>query len=172
MKVKEKSVRSMSKVLKTAGDKQHVRLAISIDKTSKDTRLKLGFNSDLNTGDSLMPSATGKFSSFNVNGKNIVRQDLPKKKESIMCYGTTRDWQGGSHSSVQTRTISKYPREYIAAPSETLQIIDIDGLQYIATNELNLSDVNEERNIHICNLMLECFSEFEIFDHYCPVKKR
>tara|TARA_R110002167_G_scaffold243977_3_gene449615 strand:+ start:23560 stop:24468 length:909 start_codon:yes stop_codon:yes gene_type:complete len=164
MKIKAKSVKSMSKVVKIVGDKQHVRLAISIDELSKETRLKLGFNSDLITGDSLMPTAIGKFSNFNVNGKEVVRKDLPKEKGSIMCYGTTRDWQGGSHSSIQTRTIEKYPREYIVAPSETLQVIEIDDLQYIATDELNLTNENEERNIHLCNLMLECFSEFEIFD--------
>lgn len=164
MKIKAKSVRSMSKVVKIIGDKQHIRLAISIDELSKDILVKFGFNPDLNVGDSLMPATIGKFSNFNANGKEIIRKDLPKENGSIMCYATTRDWHGSTHSSIQTRTIKKYPREYIAAPSEMLQVIEINGLQYIATNEINLINENEERNIHICNLMLECFSEFEIFD--------
>ncbi|SQD77859.1 hypothetical protein [Moritella yayanosii] len=164
MKIKAKSVRSMSKVVKIVGDKQHIRLAISINDLSKDTLLKLGFNSDLNIGDSLMPTAIGKFSDFNANGKEVVRKDLPKESCSIMCYGTTRDWQGNMHSGIQTRTIKKYPRDYIVAPSEIIQVIKINDLEYIATDEINLTSENEERNIHLCNLMLECFSEFEIFD--------
>ena len=163
-KVTGKYVKSMSKVIKIAGDKQHVRLAISIDDVPEDTRLKLGFNSSLSVGDSLMPSAIERFTRFNANGKEIKRIDLPKEPKSFMCYGTTTDWQGGTHSRVQSRTVKMYPREYIDAPSERIQVIDIDGLKYIATNELNLIDEDEERNIHLCNLMLECFSEFEIFD--------
>jgi len=164
MKIKAKSVRNMSKVVKIVGDKHHIRLAISVDELTKDTLLKLGFNSDLNTGDSLMPSVLGKFSHFNVHGKEVIRKDLPKKKVSIMCYGTTRDWHGNEHSKVQTRSINKYPREHVDAPSESLQIIEFNKKQYIATSELHLLDVNEDKNIHICNLMLECFNEFEILD--------
>lgn len=64
----------------------------------------------------------------------------------------------------KTRTVDKYPREYIAAPSETIEIIHLDGRRYISSAELDLNEADEKRNIHVANMMLECFSAFEVFD--------
>ena len=82
-----------------------------------------------------------------------------------MYFGTTRDWHGGLHSGTKTRTIQMYPREFINAPSEHLEIVEINGNKYVSSPQLSLSDNDETRNIHVCNLLLECFGEFEIFDN-------
>lgn len=164
MKITGKSIRNLSSVLKIVGKKTNVRLAVDIDLLDQLKIDALGFHPELTIGDYLIPSVIGRTTNFNANGHEIVRDDLPKQPESIMYYGTTRDWHGGLHSSTKTRTIQKYPREYVDAPSETIQVLEIDGKKYIASSPLNLSNPDEARNIHVCNLMLECFSEFEVFD--------
>jgi len=164
MKIKGNSIRSLSKVLKAVGGKTNVRLAVNLISIEQQKLLELGFNADCEVGDYLIPSAIGKFTHFNTHGREVIRKDLPKKPESIMYFGTTRDWHGGLHSSTKTRTVQMYPREFINAPSEQLEIIEIDGVKYVSSSQLNLSDKNESKNIHVCNLLLECFGEFEIID--------
>lgn len=164
MKIQGNSIRSLSQVLKAVGGKTNVRLVVNLTSVEQQKLLELGFNTDCVVGDFLIPSAIGNFSHFNVHGREEIRKDLPKEPESIMYYGTTRDWHGGIHSGTKTRTIQKYPREFISAPSEQLEIIEIDGVKYISSSQLNLSDNNESKNIHVCNLLLECFGEFEVID--------
>lgn len=81
-----------------------------------------------------------------------------------MVHATTRDWHGGLHSSVQTRSIKKYPREFVSPPSEALQVIQINDTKYISTSEIELDNLDDTKNIHLNNLMSECFSEFEIIN--------
>lgn len=164
MKFSGKSVRSFTKIIKAVEEAKKVRFAVSLDDVSKETLKDLGFDESPNVGDYLIPSAIGKYTTFNANGNVKVRRDLPMKSESVMFYGASRDWHGSIHYGIKTRTMDKYPREYTPAPSETLEIINIDGKSYISSSEINLIDLDEKRSIHVANVMLECFSEFEIFD--------
>lgn len=164
MKFKGKSVRSLTKLLKIAGDAEKVRLAVPLNDISEDLLMLIGFDRKPNVGDYLIPIRLGKFTDFNVNGTEIKREDLPKVSQSVMFYGASRDWHGGIHHGLRTRTTKKYPREYVAAPSEIFEIVDIEDVSFLSSSILNLNDVDESRNIHVTNLMLECFSEFDIYD--------
>lgn len=159
-----KSVRSLNKILKISGAAKKIRLAVKVDDISKELIISLGFNYPVNLGDYLIPSVIGKFTDFNANGSVNIRKDLPMEPESVMFYGASRDWHGGIHHGFRTRTVEKYPREYIPAPSETLEIISIHGHLFVSSSELNFDDINEIRNIHVINLMLECFSKFQLLD--------
>lgn len=165
MKIKGNSIRSLSKVLEVVGGKTNLRLAVNLDSIEQQKLLDLGFDVSQKVGDYLIPSAIGKITHFNVHGHEVTRKDLPKQPESIMYFGTTRDWHGGIHSGTKTRTVQMYPREFVNAPSEIIEIIEIEGKKYVSSSHLSLTNGNETKNIHICNLMLECFSEFEIFDN-------
>lgn len=159
-----KSVRSLTQVLKKSGTANKVRFIVPVKGVENNLLIELGFDDDLNVGDYLMPSALGKFTYFNANGNEKIRKDLPKNPESVMFYGASRDWGGGIQYGVRIRTMDKYPREYIPAPSETFEIISVNGELFVSSSELNLGDPDEARNILVTNLMLECFTEFEIFD--------
>jgi len=164
MKFAGKSVRSLTKLMKVAGDATNVRLTVSLKNISKELLVQLGFDEMPVVGDYLIPAVLGKYTSFNVNGTIKIRKDLPLEPESVMFYGSSRDWHGGIHHGIRTRTIDKYPRENIPAPSETFEIVTIGESQFLSSSELNLSDADETRNIHVTNIMLECFSEFDIYD--------
>ncbi len=164
MKFSGKSVRSLTKIIKTCGASKKVRFTVALKDLPNDSLQRLGFDKDTCIGDYLIPSAIGKYTNFNANGEVKIRKDLPMEPESIMFYGASRDWHGGIHYGIRTRTQEKYPRENISPPSETLEIIDINGSPFISTSEIDLNDKDDKRNIHLTNVMLECFSEFEIFD--------
>lgn len=164
MKFSGKSVRSLTKILKTVGAAKKVRFTVLLEGVSEELRKALGFDQNPSVGDYLIPSTMGKYTAFNNNGDIKVRRDLPKESESVMFYGASRDWHGGIHYGIKTRTMDKYPREYIPAPSEILEIIEINGRLHISSSELSLIESEEKRNIHVTNVMLECFSGFEIFD--------
>lgn len=164
MKFSGKSVRSLTKLMKVAGDATKIRLTVSLSDISKELLTQLGFDGTPNVGDYLIPAVLGKYTSFNVNGAIKIRRDLPLEPESVMFHGSSRDWHGGIHYGIRTRTIDKYPRENIPAPSETFEIVSINGKLILSSSELYLSDTDETRNIHVTNTMLECFSEFDIYD--------
>lgn len=164
MKFSGKSVRSLTKILKAAGSAREVRFTVPIENVSKGHLIELGFDEHPKAGDYLIPSVIGKTTAFNARGDIKIRKDLPKEPESVMFYGASRDWQGGIHHGIRTRTMDKYPRDHIPAPSEPFEIIEIQGRLFISSSDLNLNESDETRNIHVANLMLECFSEFEIFD--------
>ena len=81
-----------------------------------------------------------------------------------MFHGKHRDWQGNLTPKIFTKTIKKYPRELIPVPSQTLEIIAIKNKLFVSTSEIDLNSGDKILNLHIINLMLECFNEFEIFD--------
>lgn len=164
MKISGKSIRNINRVMKVAGDLKEIRLAYCLDDQDSSVWERLGFSKDLVVGHYLIPSAVGKFTAFNAQGKEIVCKDLPKQPETIMYFGTTRDWHGGIHSGIKTRTIPKYPREFLSAPSESFYVTEISGTIYLTSSVLNLVPEEETRNVHLCNMMLECFGEFEIFN--------
>lgn len=163
-KIEGKSVRSIKKLVLLADGIDKVRLVYDVSDKESTLWENLGFNKVLEIGDTLMPSCVGKTSEFNANGKEIVRKDLPKEKRSFNIYTSWTDWNGDSHSGFQYRTIKAYPKQYIEAPSENLSVIIINDRLHIATQETTVADENEKRNLHLMNLMLECFGEFEVFD--------
>lgn len=163
-KIKGKSVRSLKKLVLLTDGIDTIRLVSDVSDKNSEVWENLGFNKVLEVGDTLMPFGIGKISDFNANGKEIVRKDLPKENRTICSYRTWEDWHGNPHSGFQDRTIKAYPKQYIEAPSENLSAILINDRLHIATQETNISDENEKRNLHLMNLMLECFGEFEVFD--------
>ncbi|EJG1834105.1 hypothetical protein ACTE7B_004659 [Vibrio parahaemolyticus] len=164
MKIKGKSIRNLNRVLKAAGELKEVKLAYKVDGRDSSVWEQLGFRSALVVGHYLIPSVLGKITSFNARGAEIVRKDLPKQPESVTYFGSSRDWHGGIHYGIRTRTMQKYPREFVPAPSEAFYVSEINGELYLTTSAINLVEEDEVRNLHVCNLMLECFGEFEIYD--------
>lgn len=164
MKFSGKSIRTLTRLIKATGAATKVRLTVQLSSISQEFLVQLGFDNTPEEGDFLIPSSLGKFTSFNVNGTTKIRKDLPLEPESVMFYGSSRDWHGGIHYGIRTRTIDKYPREYIPAPSEIFEIVKIKGNLHLSSSELDLNDKDETRNIHVTNMMLECFSEFDIYD--------
>ncbi|HHG0423599.1 TPA: hypothetical protein ACPTCW_000161 [Yersinia enterocolitica] len=164
MKLKAKSVRKIDKIIKMAAGVDTIILGYPIKNVDIIELQKLGFTKELPEGESILPFVVGKFTEFNARGKERLRPDLPKEVYHVTYTSTTYDWHRHPHYGIKTRTGLRVAREYISAPSEFLSIAIVNNEKYIITKEINLGDGNSEINIHITNLMLECFGEFEILD--------
>lgn len=162
--VKGKAIKALTKVLSAAKGCTEIKLVHQINDEIIDTLKNIGFSDELEIGDYLIPEPVGKVTSMNANGKEIIRRDLPKSPEPRSFFTTWKDWHGQEHSGIQTRSIDMYPREYIHPQSQALHIIQLNNEKYVSTDALVLNEENEELNIHICNIMLECFGGFDITD--------
>lgn len=164
-KIKGKSVRNLNKLVSLSVNKNEIILAIPFDSISLEYKDKLGFTKNLVEGDSILPTPIGNVSKFNARGKEIKRPDLPKETVYVTYNSTTYDWHKQPHYGTKTRSMERIAREYIHAPSVFLTLAKVDSIPYIISPTLSLNDKSkEEFNLHVINLMLECFSELEILD--------
>jgi hypothetical protein len=165
MKISGKRVRSIDKLVSLAAGLKEVILGVNISDINTETLEKLGFTKKILEGDSILPTPIGKISTFNARGKEVKRPDLPKEIYHVTFNSTTYDWHKQPHYGTKTRTAFRIAREYIPAPSVFLSIASINGQLHIISPIININDENTEYNLHVINLLLECFSEFELFDN-------
>ncbi|WLQ14341.1 hypothetical protein O5O45_00100 [Hahella aquimaris] len=164
MKLQGKSMRSVTKLVAAAQGCEEIKIVHKISAETSETLEAIGFAADPEVGDYLIPQPVGKVTAKNAHGKEIIRKDLPMEPEPRSYHRTWKDWHGQEHSGIQTRYIDMYPREFKPAEEETLHVIQINDNKYVSTDILVLDSENESRNIHLSNLMLECFGGFEIVD--------
>lgn len=53
---------------------------------------ELGFDGNPTDGESIVPSQVGPISTFNANGREMFRKDLPKVSQSCMVWASWNDW--------------------------------------------------------------------------------
>lgn len=164
MKIKGKSIRSITKIVAASKGSKNIKLAYKINPGENNSHTDIGFDGIPADGDFLIPRPVGKATSANALGREVIRKDLPKEPEPVSFHTSWRDWHGYEHSGIQTRYIDKYPREYIPAQGEELSIAQINGHKYVLTDSIDLQTDEDDRVIHLSNIMLECFGEFEIVD--------
>jgi hypothetical protein len=170
MKFQGQAIRTLTKMLSFTNKHPNIRFSFDITGVAPEAWTKLGFNEILEQDQALMPAGIGKVSAFNARGKEVVRKDLPKVSRSYPSFRTWLDWHGNSHSGIQYRSMDVYPREYIAAPSESLFVLGQGNDMRICTRAINMQTESQETTLHLANLMLECFGVFEVMDASTGIK--
>ncbi|RJT16259.1 hypothetical protein [Rahnella inusitata] len=165
MKISGKSLRSIDKLVSLAAGLKEVILGVNLSNIDKETLHKIGFTEKILEGDSILPTPVGKTTTFNARGKEIKRPDLPKETYHVTYNSTTYDWHKQPHYGTKTRTALRIAREYIPAPSIFLTLANINGQLYIISPVIFIDDKNKEYNLHVINVLLECFGEFELLDN-------
>lgn len=161
--IKGQSIKNIARLIAEAKGANNVIFVIRQDFITPVLQKETGIHFLQNDGDSILASDIGKVSSFNISGREVKRKDLPLIKKTVPQYRTWKDWHGKEHDGIQHRTMDVYPIDFISPPSEKLSLKDIDGVMYISTHPINLTG-NPTPTIHLANLLLEYFGEFEIFD--------
>jgi hypothetical protein len=121
---------------------------------------RIGFDGMPNEGDSIVPLAIGPATSFNANGRVVVRSDLPKETQSRMIWTSWNDWHGQRHDGMQIRDYEVYPREIIAPPGEQLVVLR-RGDQLVAASREMSAETPEVEVVNVLNVFLEIFGEIE-----------
>lgn len=120
--------------------------------------VEIGFSSDLNVGERVLPKPTKSVSRFNANGSWKILRHLPK--ETVYREGSVKDWHGNWH--YVDIPYERYPREPIPAPGEELTIV-LNGESKVISSRVfsyNSQDSSLMNQIkHVINLFLELFGE-------------
>ena len=109
------------------------------------------------------PPQQGKYSNWNVNGKVVIRKDLPK--ETHYNYVDAPNW-GDSYYGTHTVALpyEKYPREYVAPRNTSIEIESVDRspdlplyvIKFQVSEILNRGSADFEGRLFFClNLLQE-----------------
>ncbi len=126
---------------------------------------KIGFSVPLIINESITPNSNyNKLTLENVNGKEIIRKDLPRDEEYVQSvHWKTIDWGGYEHEGDSLVTRLRYRREYCKAFNEKLNILkNSEGHIIVCSNEFTVE--NKERIKFVINLFLSIFGEFQVID--------
>ena len=158
-----KSITSVNRIIAHSHGAREMLFVIERNKLDQNIEARLAIDHLKKDGDWILPAGVGKVSEFNARGKEIKRRDLPLIKKSVPQYRSWKDWHGNEHSGVQIRSMDVYPIDFVRPPMEHLSLSVIDGKEYIVTRRVNIDELPAAL-LHLANLMLEFFQEFEIFD--------
>lgn len=122
----------------------------------------LGFETTPGEGDSIIPAPVGPITTYNANGRETVRRDLPKISEPRLIWTTWQDWHGQEHSGTQLRAYEVYQRELTPPPEEELCVLRSPNGLVLASRVFDVSKDSDEAIVHVFNLFLEILGEFEI----------
>lgn len=163
MTIKQRNLRSLKKIKILAKGRNKIQLGVKVSELDNKILQKVGFELPVTENTSLIPSNIGSKTKYNSQGKYKIRRDLPKIDKEISFWCETTDWHGGKHQQEINQIRQVYKKDFILAPSEELYVKMIDNELYIITREIHSSEKKEVK-IHICNLMLECFGQFDLID--------
>lgn len=161
MPKQRKSVRSLSIYEPTIQRLGDFRVVYPIPDDPQRLRA-LGFDGNPAEGESIIPPQAGPVSTFNANGREIVRKDLPKVSQSRMVWASWNDWHGTPHSGMQIRSQQVYQKELIPPPEEYITVMQSGPGPVLASRALSRTVDSDERIVHIINLFLELFGSIEI----------
>ncbi|WP_348767676.1 hypothetical protein [uncultured Salinisphaera sp.] len=154
-----KQVRTLSVYRKLIKRSPEFRL-VSPELT-KDLASRIGFEEIPTSGETILPQVVGKATSFNSQGKEIVRRDLPMETYSRMIHTSWQDWHGKEHTGIQNRDYEAYPRDLIPPPEEKLTAVEKDG-KLVAASRVIRRDEPEADIVVLLNLFLEIFPSFDV----------
>ncbi len=167
MKIKQKRVKSINRVLNPLLPNTRFRVVVVTENLPEGKLIEIGFSESFRSGDSILPTAAGTVSDYNANGRYIIRRDLPKEVRYVTTIEWTWEEWDGPYSTV-TRTDDRdvyrecYQRDFHQPPAAELTIIDHNGQLLVVSEELTNIQTQGERSLHIINLFLELFGECEI----------
>lgn len=158
MIIQKNRIISVKKYLEFLGEVEQFYVCVKNDPDNLELLRKKFVCSEVEVGSKFIPENIGVVTSYNANGKRIVRKDLPKEPRTFEHDFHVIDWHGQDHYGTCFQTRDCYPVEWILPPCEYL----------IADNEVIRSELiskdNPERVKHIVNLFLEIFGMCETVD--------
>lgn len=164
MNISKKKIRSITRHLPGLEEGKKIRVSVVINENEKVALNRVGFPDQLIAGQTLVPMGIGPFTSFNVNGRDLKRTDLPKEPKDYTIYTSWNDWHGDPHSGVQYRNVMAYPVEHIYGPTEQFTVVEKDGQMLVVSSVLENVKSAETVNLHVINLFLEVFGHCTILD--------
>lgn len=145
---------------------------INADNIANYHKLGITLNNDalsFEKNPTLPDASNGRFSKYNIQGRVIVRKDLPKVTK-FMEY-ELQDWGGNWHYGTYPKLV--YQREYwepkfLKLEFKLIQQVGKDYFVKISIGVLNRNEENFEFELlYRCNILQECINNCDIFEAEC-----
>lgn len=133
----------------------------SPEKVSDDILKKIGFSTPILNGANIVPDECGRFTRFNLYGKEVVRKDLPKINRYVnTIYWEWKLWNGDWQGKYCDIYKDCYPRESLVPPLESVYFNA--NKNSVFSREIPVS--NQKELLHIVNIFLEIFGSCYVTD--------
>ncbi|UBB13628.1 hypothetical protein [Pantoea eucrina] len=166
MLIQKKRIRNIDKYI-TNFDDREIYIAHPLPDIKKTD--SIGFSSNRDLGEEVLPKVVGPITRFNSVGKSAPDKNSPKETAYRQISWTRQQWVGGGNTQevTDTREIAykRYKRIITPPPSIELKIVEnLEGEKLLISPKLMLSDNNKELVTHCVNLFLEIFGFCETVD--------
>jgi hypothetical protein len=164
MRIAKTRVRAVAPYLKGIARGSKFRIGFPANAT---TIAKAGFQSAAKVGDTILPTSRGPVSTFNSDGQDVVRKDLPKEKRYVRTvFWRWREWAGRGRyvEREDYRDLYRdcYPRDHVPGPGAELTVVQVGTELFLVSEEFENSRDNFDRATHVVNLFLELFGSCEL----------
>lgn len=139
-------------------------LSLGLPEIGSQRLVEIGCPSQPTTDTSFLPTPLGTHSISNSQASETLDKSGDKETVYRMVYSSWEDWHGTSHSGIVSRPYRRWPRIINPPQEELIHIQDIDGTLHLCSSVCTYTPKDEARNIHVLNLFLELFGEFDLFD--------
>lgn len=167
MIINKKQIRSLAPYTKGIRQNQDIVICIGIADIPNINLEEVGFSSDLEPGERVLPAAVGNVTLFNSRGKEVPLKDQPMETHYRQQEWTWKEFRGRYDFEEQSRIVDipyeRYPRKIIPPPSIELSVaLDTDDHKLIVADSIQFTANNSESIVHIVNVFLELFGICEI----------
>lgn len=157
-------IRSIERYVKSVN--RVFRLGVKITNENKKQIEKIGFLA-LEAGQAMFPPIVGRFTRFNVEGKEITRRDLPKETIYVSMYSTRKEFRGRDQTEEVTDFVDiprqVYKKEIIPGTGFEIVIEARGDDLFLLINETFNKETDSEIATVGANIILELVGYCEVF---------
>lgn len=160
----KKYVKSLEKYLSSV--ERSFRLGVKVTEANRDKIHGLGFDV-LEAGKAMFPPVIGRFTRFNIEGKEIPRRDLPKETIYISMYMTRKEFRGRDQTEDVTDFIDiprkVFQKEVIPGTGFEIILESKDEQLYFLINKTFDKYEDLKNSTIAANIILELVGYCEVF---------
>jgi len=167
MLICKKRIRNVEHYVKSLSIGQEIILAVPVNQTDPKILQDIGFNRNLDSGETVLPAVVGPITEFNSNGKYTVHKD--QDMETVYRQGewSWKEFRGRDTTVEKSKIVDipykRYPRTFIKPPAIEISIAaHSNGEKIVISPSILYEKENEKILLHAINVFLEIFGYCEI----------
>jgi hypothetical protein len=160
----KKYIKSLEKYITSVDE--NFRLGAKVTNENKKKIEALGFQK-LEAGQAMFPPIIGRFTRFNIEGKEILRRDLPKETIYITMYTTRREFRGRDQTEDVTDFVDiprkVFKKEIVPGTGFEIILETKEDQLYLLINKIFHKKTDLENATIAANIIIELTGYCEIF---------
>lgn len=168
MLITGKRKRKLDKKLLSFADGSKVIPGLAINDQLKDLLFEIGFTTDLNVGETVLPpSKFGPVCRYNAEGKIVIHKNKPMETAYRQVEWTWEQWAGYWGTETQSKIVDvpyqRYPRTLIPPPCIELSVTqNPESEKFIVAPDHEINFQEPDALLHAINIFLEIFGQCEV----------